>query len=497
MGEFRLAAAVVLVRPRQPRGDSEILLVRRSNKLRFLGGYDVFPGGRLDDGDGDSPCDASFADAALRGTALRELFEETGVLAAHGSERLDRDALLTLRRGVLSHPHDWAASLRALGLSLFASQLTPLGRWLTPAYSSVRYDAHYYALELPAGAEASIWEGELTECRWATASDALARHRAGELALSYPTLLTLRALDEHGLDLARTEQALAHEGAGGEPRAFGEMAHGVWLVPGRSDTLPPATHTNTYVLGGEELVVVDPGTPFADEQQTLIAFLEARLAEGRRLREIWLTHDHVDHVGAIAALQRRFAVPLATHARARPPAGVRAARHIVDNEETTLALGDGLVARWRALYTPGHSPDHLCFYEPTRRLLLSGDLVLGTGTVIIAPPGGHMQTYLDSLTRILALPMRFIFAGHGPPVAATQQRVRAYLEHRAEREHAIVTALTKRPAGATPEDLVPEVYIDVPAAVRRFAASNVLAHLEKLCDDGQVNLRDGRFRLRG
>ncbi len=484
--DHRRAACVVLLQ-RGAAGTTEVYLTRRSVDLPFMGGFDVFPGGSAEPGDAGL--------GGLEATALRELFEETGVLAAHGAQGLTSAQRDDLRRALIAGDA-FAPHLERLGVRLATEALMPMGRWVTPPYSRHRFDARYFALELPAGEAPSIWPGELVRGAFYGIAAALELHDAGELFITYPVLETLRALGSCR-DLAEASRAL--EARGGNPYPFvgGEMLAGVRMVPGRTPTLPPATHTNTYVLGGEELVIVDPATPYEDEQAGLVRYLDHLVAEGGKPREIWLTHHHHDHTGAVELVRRRYGIPLRAHPLAAEAlaGSLEVDRPIADGEVMELRLGHGRVSHWQALHTPGHTRGHLCYWDTERKTVLTGDLVLGTGTVLVAPPEGDMRDYLASLRRLLDLELGFIFPAHGPPVAAAHHKIEEYLAHRLMRERKVVEALEAAGEPLAPDQLVPIVYADVDKAAWPLAQLSILAHLEKLVADGRASAEGGAFRL--
>jgi glyoxylase-like metal-dependent hydrolase (beta-lactamase superfamily II) len=146
------------------------------------------------------------------------------------------------------------------------------------------------------------------------------------------------------------------------------------------------------------------------------------------------------------------------------------------------------------MWTPGHARGHLSFYEERTGSLLTGDCVVGFGTVVIAPPEGNMNDYLASLRRYLELPrLTALMPGHGPVIADARGRVEEYIAHRHDRENQIVSAMQ---AGATAiPQIVKAVYTDVPEAMHQLAESSVLAHLEKLEGEGRVTRAANEFRL--
>src|SRR5690606_21411309 len=138
---------------------------------------------------------------------------------------------------------------------------------------------------------------------------------------------------------------------------------GVVAFPVRTPTLPPATHTNCYLAGDREIVVIDPGSPAGDEQRALDDLVDAWAADGRAVVAVWLTHHHGDHVGGARHLSERLGVPVAAHpATAERLAGrVRIDQLLADGD--TLPLAGDPPRRLRAVHTPGHAPGHLCFLE--------------------------------------------------------------------------------------------------------------------------------------
>ncbi len=224
--------------------------------------------------------------------------------------------------------------------------------------------------------------------------------------------------------------------------------------------------TNTWIVGERPSVVIDPGP--ADEGHLAEV---ARTAGG--VGAILLTHHHPDHAPGAAALALETG------------AAVWALRPSED--ERPLADGHVVPAGNAALEvvaTPGHSADHCVFFEPEGRALFTGDAVLGRGTSVIDPPDGDLALYLGSLRRMLDLGAATIYPGHGPAVWSAADKLRDYLEHRAQREREILEALREGPS--TPEDIVPRVYAGYSASVLPVAARSVLAHLIKLERDGRV-----------
>ena len=221
--------------------------------------------------------------------------------------------------------------------------------------------------------------------------------------------------------------------------------------------------TNTWIVGRDPAWLVDPGPALGEHVEALSDEI------GRRggLVAVALTHDHADHVDALPALRERF-----------PDATVAAARGSVD---VTLDEGDRF-GPLLALRIPGHAPDHLAFV--TGEVALTGDAVLGQGSVFIAPDPGALAGYLDGLERLRRRELRLLAPGHGPVVEDPQAKLAEYIAHRLERERRLLTALD---AGRrSVEELLDAAWDDVPPALRPAAAVTLAAHLDKLADEGRL-----------
>lgn len=494
---IRRAAAVVLVRD-GARGP-ELYWVRRSAEVSLGGGFHAFPGGRVDAADRDLATGArpwdDHDDATARVAALRELFEETGVLPGLDAAGAAPGEVVRLRRALLEDACTFADALRALAARLELDALAPAGRWITPPFVRTRFDALFYVARLPPGQDAEVWPGELVSGEWITPAAALARWEQGRALLHPPALHVLRCLA--AAPWPACAEALRHEpGVHDHVPLTMEFQAGVRLVPLRTPTLPPATHTHCYVIGDEELVVIDPGAHDPGEQQFLFDACDAFVAEGRRVREIVLTHEHVDHVGAAAALRARLGVPLRTHplTAERLRGQIPVDGTLADGER--LELPGRLRQSWRAIHTPGHARGHLCFFEEGTRALLAGDMLAGEGTVIVPEaPEGDMADYIASLEVLDRLDPATIYPAHGPVIVDGRGRIQAYLAHRAERERAVVAAL--RAAGrAHPEELVAGVYNDVAPELHALAVHSLRSVLEKLAKERSAERgADGRYAL--
>lgn len=485
----RQAACAIPLRT-NAAGELEVLLLRRAPQLSFLGGFHAFPGGTVDRADA-ALC--PHADGPRRSAALRELFEETGILVAAPLPGEQQRRALRAQLEVSSAA--WQQAVTQNELAPQWDGLIPMGHWITPPYTPVVYDATYFAVWVEPDVPIALATAEHTEALWVPPARAIERHHRGELFITYPVLETLKVMAATPHDMQAASQRMAERSSDPYPTAGGEMLDGVRVVPLRTPTLPPATHTNAYILGDQHLVVVDPGSPYPDEQTRLMTYLRhLEQTLGAQVQEIWLTHHHRDHIGGVAQLREQLGVPVAAHPKtaAALQDTLLVERTLEDGDVRQLPRQQGAPAEWVALHTPGHTAGHLCFYERTRHTLLSGDVVLGLGTVLVAPPEGNMQQYMATLERLNQLPLGFVFPAHGPPIAAGHHKIETYIAHRTMRENAILDA-----SGTphTPRQITRQVYVDVDPQALPLAEMNVRAHLEKLMAEGRVEQdAAGRYR---
>jgi len=230
--------------------------------------------------------------------------------------------------------------------------------------------------------------------------------------------------------------------------------------------------TNTYLLGSRGLgVVIDPGP---EDPAHTTAVLDRARARGWTIALILVSHAHSDHIGGADQLLRATGATVRRWGGKEP---LRDGELIADHR-----------APLRVLHTPGHAADHVAFHWPGRRVLFSGDLLLGEGTVQVTPPGGSMTEYLRSLERAAGLDLALIAPGHGPLIHDPRQRIASYRAHRLERERQVLAAL----AGGrrTVSEITSALYVGLDPHLRRAAEGTVLAHLEKLTAEGQVRRQD-------
>lgn len=439
------AVAAVLVH------EDQVYLAQRRLALIAFPGYHAFPGGKVEEADaaGAAPDGALAAvEPRLARALARELREELGF--------------------------DLAACARAQDLASVAR----LGTAVAPAASPVPFNAHFFRLRLRQRPDLQPDRTELETGEWATAAGWLARYERGELLLAPPTLAVLRRLARNLDD----DAAIDFEERGGGTYCA-EFLHGVrqYFVP--SATLPPAAHTNCFLLGdaGSRRVLVDP-SPHSREELELLLKAVAPLG----FDEVFLTHHHHDHRQFADEIARRAGVPLAMSAdtrsrvERREPAFLKDVelKHYVEGEVLTRWLGHEV----HVVEVPGHDEGQLALMPDNRAWCIVGDLIQGVGTVVISPPEGDMRKYFATLRRLIGLQPRAVFPSHGIGLGGVHYLQHA-LSHREMREQAIC-GLHK--AGRSVDEILAEVYVGTDPRLMPYARININSHLTKLRAEGAI-----------
>ena len=531
--DIRPAATLVLTK--DTAEGPKILLLQRTWDAVFMPGYFVFPGGSVDDqekngrahtiGQADTEIsqtmamDEGGADYML--AAVRECFEEAGILLAVDEKgaaltqdhpiHSDREALFKgeLTLAELCHRYNLTIPLDRLGY---------LGHWVTPPGPPRRFDTRFFIAVAPEGQRASHDGNETIDHVWLSPAEALEDHRSGRRLLGLPTIGTLRILAEFDTTEALMRYVHANppepypnkpwpavkkdrttmlepgapaydeavkldpEGAGsthadivpGEPV---EVAAGVVRLTAPNPGMMTGPGTNTYVLGHKRFTVLDPGPDDATHIERILELT------GGAIDQVVVTHTHQDHSPATVALKARTGCRVYGQLAPEGPAQDQTFSPDVEPVNGDLIVTEA--GTLKALYTPGHASNHLCYLLLEQELLFSGDHIMQGSTVVINPPDGDMKAYLESLYDLLAESVRYIAPAHGFLMARPESVIDYLITHRLAREHKVVRVL-KSLAPASLKDLTAKAYDDVPAAIHGVAARSALAHLLKLEADGRA-----------
>ena len=525
--------------------------MQRSHQAVFLPGFFVFPGRAVD------PMDASEAMLSLcsgvddadvsrmlgmeRGglayviAAIRESFEEVGLLLGHDrqgeyveiAKSGDVAFYAGLRERLTSGQLTLAEVFRARGLSAAVDKLAYFSRWVTPVGPPRRFDTRFFVAAAPERQTASPDGQEAIDHVWIAPAEALERSRCGELALSSPTLRTLKELEAfettdalitHARRPRQVRPTLPRVASGRDghklfykgdapyaeiskvdPEGTGTAAYEI--LPGSAVRLSNSVlrltapnpsvmtgpGTNTYLIGNSEVAIIDPGPAIDEHVEAIVA------AAPGPIRWILTTHTHLDHSPAARLLQMKTGAEVL---------GMPAPQHGGQDRDfrpdrlpehgDRLAVDDVIL---KAIHTPGHASNHLCFLLEEEKLLFAGDHIMQGSTVVIDPPDGDMGAYLRSLRALHEVEIDYIAPAHGFLMDKPYKVLDRLITHRMVRESKVIAALDE--LGPSDEGaLVARVYAEVPSAMHALAKRSLLAHLLKLEEEGKATCDAGGWRLR-
>ena len=450
--EPRESASGIVLRRRAQGAGFEVLLGLRSRSTRFLPGQLGFPGGGLE------VQDRPHERGAFERCATREVAEETGVHVDAGS---------------------WHAA----------------GERTTPPMFPQRFRTFFFVALAPPGTElpaAPPAPREIESLCFAAPAAVLDDWSAGRVRIPPPVLPILRELasaDTAGPESIASGVAAVNEREQSAPRI--EFLPGVWMLPVRTATLPPATHTNVWMPGHGRFLVVDPGSEIRAEQDRLLEVVARRRLDGDTPVGVVITHHHQDHVAGLTAFLERIPVDVLAHpatlAHLRSAGRLARDAGVPLEDRQVIPLGDVTL---RALHTPGHAEGHLALHDAEAGVVVVGDLISGLSTILIDPEQGDMDAYMASLARVRDLGAHTLLPGHGPPLpAAALERL---IEHRAERERRVLERLDR--AAVDLAALARAAYADTPGLPQALIERQALAHLIALERRGRVRRQDAHGR---
>jgi glyoxylase-like metal-dependent hydrolase (beta-lactamase superfamily II)/8-oxo-dGTP pyrophosphatase MutT (NUDIX family) len=544
--EPRPAATVILLR--DARSGPEVFMLQRTRGAAFLPGAYVFPGGAIDATDRDpraarrvtgltdsqASAKLGLAEGGLAYwiAAARECFEEAGILIATQKDGRPvaperASALEEWREPLNAGKRVFADLLEQEDLYVPADGLAYFSHWITAAGRPRRFNTRFFVARAPLSQDGAHDQSETVHSFWISPREALERHERNEIEVIFPTrtsladiakFTTASAALEYARSLGDIEVnaavwALDHEGSArlfrrSDPAYFeihwtdpDETGQTCFVIqPGVAKRLDrfvtrltapnpgmmTGPGTNTYLVGDNELAVIDPG-PAIDSH------IDAILAAGAgRIRWILCTHTHIDHSPGAAVLKARTGASVL--GRSSPQHGNQDRTFVPDRvleHGERIELGG---VHLRAIHTPGHASNHLCYLLEETKMLFTGDHVMQGSTVVINPPDGNMLTYLASLELLLAEDVAILAPGHGHLIGAPHKEVKRLIAHRLAREAKVTAAIRKLGSPAL-EEMLPLVYDDVHPRIHPVAARSLTAHLEKLVAVGKVRTEGGRYTL--
>ena len=459
---------VTLTLTRDGENGVEVLLGRRAESMRAFPGYWAFPGGGVSrtDHEGEAFVQNSTSGSSSSVVAVvREMSEELGAVP-NGSSVSVID--VELRKNILTDKSAFINALKDGTITLDTSGLRHISSRTTPPFGPMQFENTFFHLHI--GTQefnpSTDLQTEFTALEWMRPSDMIERWKRHEIRVAPPVVTLLmeveRTLGHFGGNMIETAADLQERQPGRRSILF---AHGVEVVPVKTATLPPADHTNAYLVGDPngEFVLVDPACRMREGMEDLAEAVDRHRGE---LIAILFTHSHGDHIGDMDLLREAFDVPVwGSEYTSRT---VHCDRILSDGE--ILQLGS---QEWTVLVTPGHHPGHVCLLSEAG--LVAGDMVAGIGTILIPPGTGDMDVYIEQLQRLQQLEPHLMFPSHGPVIPLPNKTLSYYIKHRMERHQRVLDAV--KSGHRTVSEISIEAYANTPDAHPGLAQDQTLAHL--------------------
>ncbi len=466
----------------------EVLLGRRAQSMPAFPEYWAFPGGglsRVDKLAVEELDQLNGTNAAAIAAIMREVVEELGFACDNGKIVAVNNMARNL---VVEDKANWLGQVKQGNIVCDTTGIRHISSRTTPPFGPVLFEntfLHIHGGSIGEVPQASIvGQTEFVEFTWQTAEQLLAKWQQYEMKIAPPVVTLLmqlkRTLAQFDGDMILSAEEMERQQIGRRSILF---AHGVEVVPVKTATLPPADHTNSYLIGDPDgdFVLVDPAARMREGMEQLATAVERH---NGNLVAIVFTHPHSDHLGDFDLLREAFDVPI--WASQETASQISCQRILVDGE--ILQLGK---QNWQVLQTPGHHPGHICLFGDAG--LVAGDMVAGIGTILIPPNEGDMDQYLQQLQRLIDLKPHLIFPSHGPVIPLPQKKLTYYLNHRAARHQKVLDAVAN--GNQSLAQIAKIAYQDSPDAHPLLAQDQTLSHLLSHQRNGKIRQQKNNWKM--
>ena len=463
------------------RRGSEILVCHRVSTVPSFPDYWAFPGGGVSRTDraaleghpewfADRDQDERVALVAL----MREMIEEVGIVPSpNGLKQIENEN----RMRILQDKTAWLRLVESGEISIEDEGFVVISERTTPPLAPLRFRNHFFTVECTV--EPILHSGErpeFDEYRWATPRRLLDEWMGNEIRLPPPLVMILRELLEDSIEKSIVRMSST------PPRknARIEFGPGVECLPLPTDTLPPSTHTNCYILGvpGGDRVIIDPAAKCVDGLTQLQEKVDSILKEDSTIVGTIFTHRHQDHIGDLEAISQLYTAPIwGSHETLDSISTHGETRLLQDGDLFNL---DGVI--WNVIETPGHCPGQLAFVSEAG--IVSADNVAQVGTILVPSGEGDMTAYIRDLKRLRDYKPRLLFPGHGPVVTNPEKLLSHYIRHREKRHEAVFVAWESGLRDI--DDLSQAAYLDTPDAHPMLKLDQTKSHLKALRNEGRI-----------
>ena len=475
----------------------EILLCHRVSEVPSFPDFWAFPGGGVSRTDRRVSEEnpewlADTQDPVTSITLLRELVEEIGFSPdGKGSLELVNEEI---QEKICIDKEEWADYVRngEIKIEKFNSQIIAVRTM--PPFAPIRFTNTFHHLSIgDSKIEPRFPKGmsEFDEYRWWKPEDLLQSWLSHEVRLPPPQVTLIRdiceSLEQSG-DLISAFDKLSINPSEGYHVL--EFAPGVECIPLPTQTLPPATHTNCYVLGvsGGERVIIDPAAKSKDALEILSRKINEIRLSGSEIIATIFTHKHQDHIGNLEEIDKMYRAPIWASKETLETISKLENNRILQENDSFVLKGNNSSECWNIIDTPGHCPGHICLVGDAG--IVSGDNVAVIGTILVPSTDGDMNKYIQGLQRMKELNPPLLFPGHGPFSANPEKLLSRYINHRSKRHQLVLDAVKDF---SDLQGIAKKSYEDTPNAHPILSRDQALSHLNSLVESNIVEIRAGHY----
>ena len=478
----------------------EILLCHRVSEVPSFPDFWAFPGGgvsRTDRrvSDENPKWLANTQDPVTSITLLRELVEEIGFSPdGNGSLELVNEEI---QEKICQNKDLWADFVKSgkLKIENFNSQIIAIRTM--PPFAPIRFTNTFHHLSIGNSIiEPRFPKGmsEFDKYKWWKPENLLKSWLSHEVRLPPPQVTLIRDICkelEGSGDLISTFDKLSINPS--EGYHILEFAPGVECIPLPTQTLPPATHTNCYVLGvpGGERAIIDPAAKSKDALDILSKKIDEIKATGSVIKATIYTHKHQDHIGNLEEIEKLYKAPIWASKETIEAISELENNRVLEENDSFILNGNNTSECWNIIETPGHCPGHICLVGDAG--IVSGDNVSVIGTILVPSNDGDMNQYLEGLQRMKEFNPPLLFPGHGPFSANPEKLLNRYIKHRNKRHQLVLDAVKENFSDL--ESIAKKSYEDTPQAHPSLMIDQTLSHLKGHINSGTIYFDNGKYSL--
>ena len=493
------SASVIL--SRECEDGHEILLGHRVPELVSFPDYWAFPGGGICDEDrhsakvlgGKLGVEGKYELACF--ALLREMVEEVG-LSPDGKGNIIQ-VTPEVRELVCGDKAEWLRLVQDGSIKIEMFQCQMVTDRTTPPFSPRIFQNYFFHVPMGKSTVSPSFppgRSEFDDFKWWRPDVLVEKWERNQIRIPPPIVTLIRDLangiSDRG-DLLKACDKLSSEPPSGDHRI--EFAPGVEAFPLRTETIPPSTHTNCYIIGelGGECVVVDPSSKTPDSLAILKKKIDHVTSMGSVIIATVFTHRHPDHVGNLDMISDVYDAPVWASRETIQSIPPEYPFKILSEGDKIVLEGPSERSSWDVIETPGHCPGHICLVSESG--IVSGDNCVVIGTILVPSSEGDMSSYIKGLKRLYEMSPTMLFPGHGPPCTNPRKLLGRYIRHRTSRHEKVLEAVASGIDSL--RGIAEYAYLDTPDAHPILSLDQTLSHLKSLVSSGKVELRDGLYLL--